>query len=430
MVLLLGGRMVLETPRVRVDGCDGVATLWLGFPGSPANGLDLPRIAEVETAVDAVRNRRDLELLVIRSAIPGGFCGGWTDLAREGMSLATTEFALAGQRMTSKLAELPAVTVSFVEGPCLGPGLELALACDYRIAVAGPDSWVGFPGKIPPVWGGTARIRAVAGKRAMPILDGATLTAKEAVRAGIFDDAFSARRGKIELQLCLDRLRANPRKRALHNLGEALAAERIAFRRAIAALPEPLPVEPLAVPANPVPPFPGAVALLGSDPALATLGCEVLLHGRSVILPDSGNATLAASLERELRTAGSRGRATPLELDQARKRLEISGNRLASTRLAIADAAGVALLLAAEPTLPPGCVVGVPARFLDLAQKRTLRPQRILGFDFPDASTWQLAASGRTNPDVLTFAQNWAGTVGATVRATYSRTGRRRSRAA
>jgi enoyl-CoA hydratase len=302
--------MLYESPHVRVEAADGVATLWLEFPGSPVNALTPARLAELDRALSAVQPDPHVEILVLRSGRPAGFCGGHD---QGGLAALTTEdaraaFAAAGQRVLNLLASAEVPTVAFVEGPCLGPGLELALACDYRLAVTGPDSWVGFPDTargLPPCWGGAARLSRLLGRRAAGLLAGSILTAREAARAGLFDDAFCARRAKVELRTFLDRLRSRPRKRVAGwltwgrpGLAESLAAERAAFREALGS-PRPLPSEPV-----------------GSDDPI-TRAVEAALRGTAVAVAAGSDAAVSHALAEAVR----RGRVTPLEADQARGRI-------------------------------------------------------------------------------------------------------------
>jgi enoyl-CoA hydratase/carnithine racemase len=308
--------MLYESPHVRIEAADGVATLWLEFPGSPVNVLTPARLAEIDRGLSAATASPHVEVLVIRSGRPAGFCGGHdpdrlADLITDD---ARTAFAVIGQRALNRLAAVELVTVAFVEGPCLGPGLELALACDYRLAVAGPDSWVGFPDAsrgLPPCWGGATRLRRLLGRRADPILAGDILTAREAQRVGLFDDAFSTRRGKIELRTFLDRLQRRPRKRRdgwarrdLPSVAEGLAAERVKFREALR---------------SPTPPCPKPAEPTGPDDQTAIRAVEMALRGATVaVVADSARGVLRALAE-----AVRRGRVTPLEAEQARGRIRI-----------------------------------------------------------------------------------------------------------
>jgi enoyl-CoA hydratase len=316
--------MLYDTPHVRVEAADGVATLWLEFPGLPVNALTPPRLAEIDRALSTVLPNPHVDVLVVRSGKPAGFCGGHNDALETDED--RTAFALAGQRVLNRLAAADFVTVAFLEGPCLGPGLELALACDYRLAVSGPDAWLGFP-VAPPCWGGSGRL----GRKAARVPAGGVVTAREARKIGLVDDAFCARRAKVELRGWLDRLLVNPRKRARPVPPDSLARERAAFRRsgppAAATHPVPCPV------------LPGAVAVTGAGGPAARLVVELAIRGGTVVTSLSPSDALAESVRR--------GRVTPLEADQARQRVRPTGD---AAWVLACDARGVRVV---KPRTPP-----------------------------------------------------------------------------
>ena len=77
--------------------------------------------------------------------------------------------AAEGQRLFQALAELPYPTFSMIRGTCLGGGLELSLALDYRIAVDHPSTKIGLPEiklGIIPGFGGCQRLPRLIGLRA------------------------------------------------------------------------------------------------------------------------------------------------------------------------------------------------------------------------------------------------------------------------
>jgi enoyl-CoA hydratase/carnithine racemase len=329
--------MLYESPHVRVEAADGVATLWLEFPGSPVNALTPGRLADIDRGLAAVSACPHVEILVIRSGRPAGFCGGHdpdrlADLTTEDDRAA---FAVSGQRVLNRLAAADVVTVAFIEGPCLGPGLELALACDYRLAVAGPDSWVGFPDAaigLPPCWGGATRLRRLLGRRVGAILAGDVLTAREAQRAGLFDDAFSARRAKIELRTHLDRLQRRPHKRQERwlrwgrpSVTAGLAVERTAFRE---TLRSPAALEAVFTDQRHAPflSFPRLIGMHDADDSIASLSVEIALRGAQAVVATGGEGGISQvtdDISRALAEAVRRGRATPLEAEQARGRIRV-----------------------------------------------------------------------------------------------------------
>lgn len=200
--------MLFETPHLRVTAEHGTATLWLAFPGAPVNALNAARLSELDAALAAIETNPFLHTLVVRSAKPFGFCAGLhPDVAKVTDRAA---FAGRGQRVFARLGALPFATVAFIDGPCLGVGFELALACDYRLCVATPNTLLGFPGRFA-CFGGSARLRGLLGKRAAAFIEsGSTLSGREARAFGLVDRAFCARRAKIELRTFLDERERRP----------------------------------------------------------------------------------------------------------------------------------------------------------------------------------------------------------------------------
>ncbi|WP_256296372.1 enoyl-CoA hydratase/isomerase family protein [Haloarchaeobius salinus] len=97
-------------------------------------------------------------------------------------------FAQLGQSVATAIAESEAVVVAGIDGPARGGGVELALACDVRVAT--PEATFAETGVslgLFGAWGGTARLpRIVGGGEAMDLaLSGRTVDAEEALRMGL-----------------------------------------------------------------------------------------------------------------------------------------------------------------------------------------------------------------------------------------------------
>ena len=94
--------------------------------------------------------------------------------------------------MLARIAALGVPTVAAIDGFALGGGLELALACDYRVAAEGYERTLGLPEVllgIHPGFGGTVRaVRLLGAPVAMDLmLTGRSLSPKEALGVGLVD---------------------------------------------------------------------------------------------------------------------------------------------------------------------------------------------------------------------------------------------------
>jgi enoyl-CoA hydratase/carnithine racemase len=305
--------MVFASPHIRVTVEFGTATLWFGFPGEPANALDITRLRELDSALQAVSSR-NINVLVVRSAIPAGFCSGLRPSIFASLTTPADRAAFAwfGQQVLDRLANLDAVSVAFISGPCLGAGFELALACDHRVCVATPTTHLGFPDKFA-CFGGSARLRQLASRHASKLLtSGRTISGREALSLGLVDLACCERRAKIELRTFLDRLEARPAKPRVPTELCGLAAERREFAQRTPKVSEGAKLTTI----NPVPPFPGAIGLLGADESASQIAANAALRGCSVVV--CGNrAGVFAGIDIAL----ARGFVTPLEAEQARLRV-------------------------------------------------------------------------------------------------------------
>jgi 3-hydroxyacyl-CoA dehydrogenase/enoyl-CoA hydratase/3-hydroxybutyryl-CoA epimerase len=171
----------------------GVARIVIDRPGDPVNAIDVRLMEDLADAIAAARDARPRGL-VISSGKDGQFVAGADLSLLRGTSQGDVENASrAMQRVLNDLASLPFVTVAAINGPALGGGLEIALACDRRIAADAPNVRVGLTetrlGLIPAA-GGTQRLPRLIGlPRALDmILTARQLAPKRALRAGVVDE--------------------------------------------------------------------------------------------------------------------------------------------------------------------------------------------------------------------------------------------------
>jgi 3-hydroxyacyl-CoA dehydrogenase/enoyl-CoA hydratase/3-hydroxybutyryl-CoA epimerase len=182
---------------------DNIGWLTLDRPGSSANTLGRAVLLELQQQLDALE-RRTLRGLVLRSSKPSGFIAG-ADI-REINTLTSEANALElitlGQRIFSRLEALPYPTVAAIHGFALGGGLELALACRYRIGVGDSKLSLGLPEVLlglHPGFGGTVRsVRLLGVRPAMNLmLSGRNVRADQALKLGLVDRLVTAS-GELE----------------------------------------------------------------------------------------------------------------------------------------------------------------------------------------------------------------------------------------
>ena len=142
---------------------DDIAWLMFDCEDASVNVLSHPVLEELDEIVMALQSDKP-KALVLRSAKSSNFCVG-ADIKEFGQ-LETLDAARqkleAAHNVANRFAALPFTTIAVVHGHCFGGGLELALACDYRIGVQG--SAYGFPEillGLHPGLGGTARSLAL-----------------------------------------------------------------------------------------------------------------------------------------------------------------------------------------------------------------------------------------------------------------------------
>ncbi|QQL44152.1 3-hydroxyacyl-CoA dehydrogenase NAD-binding domain-containing protein [Sulfuriroseicoccus oceanibius] len=177
----------------------GVVTITFKRDDGGANRLDEETIHELEELLAAVEGRGELSAVLIRSEHERIFVAG-ADIKRLAESVhgpATDrddlkQFIRRGQALFDRVMELPVPTVAMVHGACLGGGLELALACDWRVASVAKVTKLGLPETqlgILPAWGGCMRLPRLIGiDRALAAATtGKQYPAKLARKLGIVD---------------------------------------------------------------------------------------------------------------------------------------------------------------------------------------------------------------------------------------------------
>ena len=174
----------------RVDG-DGIAILTWDVPGASVNTLNDASTAAYVAAVEKALADPAVKGIVVTSAKKDFLAGADVQDFLADRSLAKLE---AGSRAINKvfrrLETAGKPLVAAINGTALGGGLELALACHYRVAADNPKTRIGLPevtlGVLPGA-GGTQRLPRLIGIRAaVPLMvEGTRLPVADALKAGI-----------------------------------------------------------------------------------------------------------------------------------------------------------------------------------------------------------------------------------------------------
>jgi 3-hydroxyacyl-CoA dehydrogenase / enoyl-CoA hydratase / 3-hydroxybutyryl-CoA epimerase len=172
---------------------EGIAWLTLDKPATSANVLSGGVLMELDGLLGPIE--QDLPRgVVVLSAKKSGFIAGADIKEFTALSDEASGYQLIhrGQQVLNRLAALRCPSVAAIHGFALGGGLELALACRYRVAVDDGKLSLGLPEVllgIHPGFGGTVRTVRVAGVRTamQMMLTGRPLRAEQARAAGLID---------------------------------------------------------------------------------------------------------------------------------------------------------------------------------------------------------------------------------------------------
>ena len=232
---------------ITIENNEAVATIVINRP-AVANAIDLSMLEEIDAALAAIE--LDISARCIVFTGQGSVFSAGGDIA-EMRRLSVSEgeaFVATGQSLLDRISASHLVVIAALNGHTLGGGLELALACDIRIADA--RAKIGFPevglGLIPG-WGGTQRAARLVGysRACLFILTGERLGATAAAALGLVDRVVDPGTALLEAKQLAGRIAVNSpsaisaSKRALaaalrRGYDDGLREERDAWRSAFA----------------------------------------------------------------------------------------------------------------------------------------------------------------------------------------------------
>ncbi len=212
--------MTYENFKLNTDD-NGITWVGIDVAGSNVNTLGTPVLAELA----ALLNQFDTappKAVVFHSLKSSGFIAGaniqeFEAIGKTDDVAAAEKLIKAGYDLYEHLAAVKYPTLTLIKGFCMGGGLELAMACRYRVAVDDPGTRMGLPEVmlgILPAWGGVKRLPQLLGAPAAfdLMLSGKTVDAKKARKLGLVDEAVPPR---IMWNTAIGVLKALPEPRKL-----------------------------------------------------------------------------------------------------------------------------------------------------------------------------------------------------------------------
>ena len=181
---------------------DHFITVTVDKAKTSTNVLSREVLTELQTILDEVK-KCSAKALIFQSGKNNGFIAGADVNEFSGFNSYNDALKAiqTGQHLMNSIENLPFPTLALINGFCLGGGMELALACDYRIALDHENCKLGLPEiklGIHPGFGGTVRANRLLGvfKAMNLMLSGRIISAKSAKKMGLVDDVVATRHFK------------------------------------------------------------------------------------------------------------------------------------------------------------------------------------------------------------------------------------------
>ena len=197
---------------ISLSVCDGVATVRYDQPDSPVNTLN----TRVGPVFEQIFARIEQDATIVGAMLISGKTDSWIagadigELRRVTTPAEGEALSRGGQLLLNRLAAMPKPFVAAIHGAALGGGLEIALACRYRIATEHPKTVLALPemqlGLLPGA-GGTQRLPRTVGLQAAldMILTGKNIRARKAWQMGLVHELVHP---SILLDVAVKRVRA------------------------------------------------------------------------------------------------------------------------------------------------------------------------------------------------------------------------------
>jgi enoyl-CoA hydratase len=183
-------KLEMEFKYITYEESEGIATITLNRPEA-MNAFSKEVEGEIMQVLEEIKNDETVHVVVLTGAGEKAFSAGADIKAMRGMNaLKARELSLRGEKLCSSLENLEKPVIAAINGYALGGGLEVAMACDFRIAsenarMGQTEINIGLI----PGWGGTQRLTRLVGKTKAKelVFTGRMIDAKTAEQLGILN---------------------------------------------------------------------------------------------------------------------------------------------------------------------------------------------------------------------------------------------------
>ena len=196
-----------------------VATITLNRP--PVNSYFLDYLQLISSSIKEIDQDEAIKVVLIDSSSEKFFCAG-ADIKIFSANTAeeNAKMVVAAREVAAAITESTKIFIAAISGHCLGGGLEIAMACDIRLAAEG-DYLIGLPEVklgLMPGNGGTPRlIDLIGASRAMEMfVTGESINPQQAFQYGLFNHLYSKEQFKEKVDDYVKKLAKGP--------GQAMAA--------------------------------------------------------------------------------------------------------------------------------------------------------------------------------------------------------------
>ncbi len=195
---------------------NSIATITFDLKQQRVNKLTFKVLEELNTLLDELKTNKEIKVLVLDSAKQNIFVAGADIKEIEAFKTEKEVYSylIKGDDILNKLENLNIPTIAYINGACMGGGLELALSCTYRIATTNDKTKLAFPeiklGFFPGL-GGTQRAPKEIGliNSLDLILTGKSIDAKKALKIGLVHEIFDNGQKEFKLKTFIQKVLEN-----------------------------------------------------------------------------------------------------------------------------------------------------------------------------------------------------------------------------